>query len=353
MKWLGYKRVAFKTIRCDVADIKRRSKQPHVGDLANNIREHGEEPIHAPAVRMPGRKLLAGRDRLAALSTLKAARLWVHLVECSDAEAREIELSENLYRRADNRTALIAQLSKLTEQRLRAVTAAEGGTLSQAPQHSPKAEARRQVARAAGMSPAGVRKAEQRAAAAEESAAGESGDVPLSSEPAGAAAEPAFTYNLEVYGCKDASTEAVCNFARPVQEAIDEADKHLRRALAALKPIELSKLGQELRAQVHRVGDLMRSERPHAICPWCKGLPKAMIGICAGCSGIGYVSAEKRLRAPRECFFIDPPIVMIDGREYPYADAIAGKLPKNGVPAKAAKRVSVVDDRGDPFKVDE
>jgi hypothetical protein len=204
-----------------------------------------------------------------------------------------------------------------------------------------KTRARREVARAAGISPASVKKAEQRARASAPDGAG-APDAPVAEDPV----------TLELF-VDDVSTRAVCKFALPYQLAIDAADKHLQLALGALKPIENSALGQELRAQVQNVGGRVRSERPGAICPWCKGLPKATFGLCGGCKGQQWVTAEKAARAPAECREASPPIVMWNGKPVPYADALAGKFQTNGAPAKkSSRRIKVEDEAGNEIPLD-
>lgn len=340
MKWLGYKRLAFKSVRMDVPDIRRRSKERHVTDLAADIREHGDEPIHAPTIRMPRKELLCGRDRMAALLITKAKRLWVRLAECSDLEAADLEASENIHRRQDSRSDVIAKAVSVKE---RLLSEREGVTVSQAPQHSAKAAARRAVARAAGVSTGAVRQAEHRAKKRAESSATVPGETALSSAPAAEAEEPAPTLNL--LGCDDSSTRTVMKFARPIQEAIDEADRHLRLAQTAIARMPAGALQQDLKEQVRRLASLVRSHRPESICPWCKGLPKATIGSCGGCGGDGFVSAEKVGRAPSECFFRDPPLVVINGKSQPYADVRDGKVKPgvNGAPVigKPIKKISV------------
>lgn len=355
MKWLGYKQAALKSLIVDAADIRKRMKSAHIADLAQNIRDSGDDLIHAPTVRAGTKELLCGRDRLAALLMLKVKKAWVHLVDCDDREAKELEVWENVYRRPiSNRAELLASLVAQKEQEIKAKRGAEGGTVSPAPQQSVKAEARRQVARAAGVSPASVKKAEQRAAA-KESAAG--AGTPLLREPAASAAEPALSPEpgtLDLLGCDDNSARAVAKFARKDQDAIDEADKYLRLAQTALTHMTPGTVQQQLHADVHRVASRVRSHRPDAICPWCKGLPKSEAGACQPCGGAGYVSEEVAGRAPGELVNADAPMVAIDGKFYPYPDVRDGKTKpaKNGTAKKAEKRISAVDGEGNEIPLD-
>lgn len=345
MKWLGYRTVAIKSIVVDAADIRRRMKEARVKELSENIAAHGSEPIQAPTVRMPGKKLLCGRDRIAALLVLGRARVDVHQVECDDTEARELELSENLYRRIDNRADLLAELVSLKEQQLRAnieLTQSAGGRfghLSQPSDQTIKAEARRQVARDTGETREGVKRAEKYA---KERAAQEA-----ESPPPPAPAEQPFPTNLNVLGVEDSSTKTICKFARPAQDAIDEADKYLRLAVAALKPIELTGLGTELRDQIQRVGELVRTRRPAALCPWCKGLPRATWvpvagAVCPVCKCDGYVTAERVKTAPPEALRL-PAVVLINGRAFPYEAVRDGdvKAAPGASAPKSGKHLSV------------
>jgi len=357
LKSLGYKTVALTSIRLDPAELRRRSKEQRVIDLAETIERYGGSPLHAPTVRFPGRVLLCGRDRMAALVRLGAKRVEVHAVECTDEEAQELELIENLHKRPEDKQALIAQLARLREAFHRAQD-------PDAAEQTIAARVNDDVAKSTGDSVRNVQRAKSQARHAvavtpcvtqHNHVFGESGvceidgcsklsDAELLRRGAPQTREPLPPPNLDLLGVDDDSTRAVCKFVQAEQAAIDEADKHLRLALAALKPIELSRLGQELRAQVSRVGELVRSQRPAALCPWCKGLPKATVGLCGGCRGEMWVSAEVAGRAPRELRDETAPVVAYNGKFIPYAAARAGKLPRNGT--APGKTISVVDEAG-------
>jgi hypothetical protein len=210
-----------------------------------------------------------------------------------------------------------------------------------------KIEARKQVARAAGVTVGAVKKAQQRAKAAAAPPAAEPGED-LAEQVAPEAAP-----TLDLLGVDDVSTRAVMKYARKDQDAIDKADKLLRLAQAALSEMTAGAVQQELYGQVHRVASLVRSHRPDFICPWCKGLPKASFGVCGGCAGAGYVAHEKAGRAPKELREL-PALVSLDGVFMPYEDVRDGKLPaKNGKAAKApAKKVRVVDEHNQEIPLD-
>ena len=71
--------------------------------------------------------------------------------------------------------------------------------------------------------------------------------------------------------------------------------------------------------------------RPAAICPWCKAIAK-LTADCPVCHTQGHVPAElmkaAESRVPRELRDPSAPTVFVNGTFYPYADALAGKLPK-------------------------
>jgi hypothetical protein len=353
MKWFGYRQIALKSIIVDAPDIRAREKAAHVAELASDIRTRGEEPIHAPTVRAGSNTLLCGRDRFAALRTLKAKKLWVHVVDCDETEARELELAENIYRRADNRSELIAQLVSLKEQQLKSaeqagMTRRAGVTVSQLAPQTIKAQARREVARAAGVTTAAVRQAEVRSARAKgvardgHGAAGEplTGDQLLPHEtpvPGGNLERPC----IDLLGTprEHAEADGLLEECSAIQAAIDEADKYMRLALAATKPLETTLFTngeqQEIRREIQRVGSLVRSKRPGSICPWCKGLAQ-QIPECGGCRNDRWVSAERAATAPVECVM------------HTYADVAAGKVKQVAAnPAtRRERRISVeVDGR--------
>jgi len=351
MKWIGYRQVKYASISMDVADVRKRSKAAHVAELADDIRKLGDEPIHAVTVRASDKRLLCGRDRMAALLILKAKSVWIHLVDCDEIEAADLEASENVHRRADNRAETLLAAVTAKEALIRA---REPRTMSQAPQHSAKAQARKEVARAAGVSTAAVKKAEQRAAAKDVPSDPAGASSPPNDAPAGLPPPP-----IDLLGTPQLKGNASYDFVRVVQVPLDEADKLLRQAQAVLKRLDgvagFATVAQQLHAEVHRVASRVRSHRPWAICPWCKCLP-ALVKTCAGCERRGWVSEEVARRAPTECITssatmviggfvtrqITPPVVMWNGQAVPYDDAAAGKFPKNGraAPAKG-KGISV------------
>lgn len=359
MKWLGYKLTKVSAIRFDIPEIKRRTKMAHVAELAADIREAGDEPIHAPTVRAGTNQLICGRDRLAAILILKSKRLWIRIAECDDREARALERRENIYRRPPtDRQREIAELSEL---KFRELTADQAGTLSPLSDQTIKAKARKEVAKAAGISPASVKKAEQRAAAAKvppSDGAGAAGNDPAghdhgsgeSRSPAPPVAEP----SINLLGVDEPHARYAAEQAAADQAAIDKAASLLQQAQAVLAKATACTPHQEIKAEINRVAGRVRARRPAAICPWCKACPPEVLGApCAPCGGLGYVPMEIANRAPTELIDHDAPLVAIDGKFYPWADVRDGKAPpKNGHAKKAKKSISVQDEQGNEIPLD-
>jgi hypothetical protein len=229
MKWMGYRHVAVDSIVLP-GDINKRMKRPHVVELAKSIRELGDEPIHAPTVTAKGSKLVAGRDRMAALLLNESEDCWVRLVEGSKQELADLEVDENLHRRHDDRDDLIARrVAKVAGE----VEAA--GQLPDAVYGNPgrpktaRGAARERVARELGTTPDAIRAAEHRATAKKSEVS-----------PAAIEGKP-LVPPVEIWGLPIPEAMPGYEFAEivNVQREIDAADKALRAAQAAL-----TKLGE-------------------------------------------------------------------------------------------------------------
>lgn len=351
MKWLGFREVAVKSLRVDAVEVKRRQVQQHVKDLAEDIREHGGEPIHAPTVREGTKELLCGRDRFAASVLNGVKKLWVHVVDCTDAEAKELELAENIYRRADNRAELIASLVKLREQHLRAADDARraaGETVSAAPQDSPRARARKEVAKAAGITTSTVRSHEAHA-----------------SEPV-EVTQAQMSQGREITGSETASIELPAGFqafglevSHEMRDRIDSTLVHLRDSEGDAKHVlrglaEMEKLGgytisaahiQAIRERATALGHAIREAMPAGLCWYCKALPQ-LVANCNGCGGTGVVGRHAGDHVPEELKRIDVVHVAVNGEMVPLAAVAAGApVAKAKKPGKAIK-VDVVDETG-------
>ena len=352
MKWLGYKQVSAKSIRVDMVDIKRRMTLQHVKDLAADISAAGEQPIHAPTIRTTD-DILCGRDRYAAMLLNKTKKLWVHVAECSDAEARQLELRENIYRRPTEKTERakqLAELVQLAQQRYAVEDEAKreaGEVVSEAPQDSPKARARRDVARAAGVSTETVKKAEQRAAnSAKEAELTHGGGGTVSPAPAIVPTElPAGfqAYGLDVPESERGVVVETIEWlkgleadARKVVAAMTGAEKHRHWAMS---PVH----AQAIKERAQALGQALRDAMPAGLCPYCKDRPELM-DACNGCGGVGIVGRHAGDHVPHELLAADPVMVAVDGQIVPLAGwkPAKAKAKKNGKPI----HVEVVDEDG-------
>lgn len=338
MKWLGYRQMAVKDIVMD-GSVRRRMKEPRVLELAADTTELGDELINAPAVRKSDSTLRAGRDRMASVLVRKASKVWVHLFEGTDQEAKDVEDSENLWRRslsAEERDALIAR-------RVRTVA---GGLLVEKTGNAgrPKSvatAAREKVARELGTTPEAIRSAEKRAAE------DEAGDPTESIEQAAELAPPVDTWDVPVDHLAQEFAQV-----RIAQAAIDETDRHLRaaqRALSALRP-EHSDLGSVTSAvysriyhQLHQVADEVRRSRPDVLCVYCKGLAHRR-GTCGGCLNLGYMSKDGLEYVAPELLKRGDEAVVVNGRGG-FETLAQARTPKPKAEAKG-KKLKIEDEEG-------
>lgn len=309
MKWLGYRQFAVARLKLP-GDIRARMEKPHVIELAADIRELGGDPMNAPVFRDNG-DLVAGRDRMAATLLNKAKKVWAHVAQCTDQEAADLEVSENLYRRPHNRDELIAKRVRKVAETIE-TTRRAGGTNVPASQ-TVKAEARKKVARETGITPAAVRKAEQRAADFQKKtgAGTEAGEAPT---PAPVATCPVETYGVEV-------APHFSEHVTDVIEIIDEADHLLRRVQAMVTKLASQRfpvsLYQRLKEDCHRAAHVVRMARPFAVCPWCKDTRVAdeREEDCSACEGRGFIVQEQADNVPKE--LRKSGVVARDGRFVP------------------------------------
>jgi ParB-like chromosome segregation protein Spo0J len=350
MKWEGYRLVPVKKIGLP-GDIAARQKQLHVIELAESIKKLGQQPIHAPSIDGRTHKLIAGRDRMAAILLLKLKAVWCHIAdEVTEQDALDLEVEENLHRRQDNRDDLIARRVKKVAASVKEERAAAPATdRGRGRPKSPEGEAREIVAREIGATPEAVRAAQTRA----------SGELPdkksdKSTKP------PVTTYGIEL---SPENARAISG----VQDLIDQADSFLRRAQGALTTLKgLNAIGAalwtRLQADVHRAADGVRRERPTSVCPCCKLIP-ARVGNCTFCGGLGVIGEDKLAAVAPELLLTGNKAMVADGRgEFvPYASALSGTAPSPRA-TKPAKKLTVemvgpngqvtpvdLDDQDEPF----
>jgi hypothetical protein len=300
MKWLGTRKVALKSLIMP-GNFAATKAAARIMDLASSIREHGiAEP---PAVEAKTMRLIFGHDRIAALLTLKETKVEVRLWEGSPQEFRRLQIAENLHRRQDDRDALLAEYVRSEEARIIELTHDVAGTSVPTTQ-TVKRQARERVAAAAGIKPASVRKAEQRAAkAAEPEEPDTSLDLPPDFETLGVTVSPddraVLLDAIEQTGRWAASATRILTELTTLEKFYDPAyPQPLRPAAFAA-----------IREACQRLGHVIRSEIPVSVCPYCK-LGKDWRKTCTGCSGTGFVGKQAVRNAPAETKAVKPPRVM-------------------------------------------
>lgn len=309
MNWIGAKEVPIKRLKLP-GDIKERQRARHVAELAESFKEAtGGEPGNMPWVTAE-MEIVAGRDRIAALMLLGKKKAWVRVGVFTRRELTLAEVHENVYRRADDRNALLARLIRETELE---IAAQEGERLSGT--DVPKTTARqskdsgemgrpatshsaaiRQVAAETKIAPETLRKAEQRARAKDGDGAAQSGSA--GNSPASPLAGEAAPPPIRTFGVPLAASTLV--LATKQQAAVDALDGILRRAQAACGDVATAGLGalaERLRSELHRMAAELRQDRPAALCPVGKG---SCSRACQRCHGTHLVPERQLADLPAE-----------------------------------------------------
>lgn len=335
MKELGNKLVRVGSLYMD-GDVKARMKEERVAELANNIEENGL--LHPPTVRRDDRKLVAGRDRVAAFMLLKRKSIQVRHVECTDRECEAIELSENVFRRSETASARNKMIKKLVDLQVDIIAEREqaekpAGTGKAGRPKGRHTKAREEVAKTLGVKPDTVRRAEDRAAAADAVA-----DGPV---------EPCIgTFGIDI--SKEFTDECLS-----IQAYLEQADKHIRQAQNALTQLAKSECefqDAELthyRDSLRDIGAAVRASSPVSLCPYCKGTEGFQENCSAACRCFGWVGSAVMENCPPELLSEEKPVVRhMDGHyvalsEDPFAEedipeprpkARAKKAPKKAPP---------------------
>lgn len=293
----GYKLVALKNI-VGPGDVKRRQATQDVKDLAESIRELGDEPMHAITARKTKRgwEIIAGRDRYSALLLLKAQRTWVHVVtHATPMGLVRAEAHENLRRRRDDRGALLAALDKAEA----AITGQASGKGDDEPQRgrpaTPRGEARRIIAESSGRSVEAVRKAEARAREREEGAEERAAGVtPPSSSPP----PPIDTRGLPLPGHMAPVAALV--------KTLGKLDQQLRQAKATTSDLSMYPelppgVVEGIQRSLAEATARLRHETPAHLCPKCDGKSQPITGLfCGLCQERGWVTQAQLDAAPKD-----------------------------------------------------
>lgn len=287
--------IGIKTVRINrlnlPGDFKQRVEHPRITERAESAKKFGI--LAEPMVRKRDYRVIYGRDRIATAVRIGKTEMDVKLVECSDDEAYELELLENVQRRHDSDEQRLGfeRMVKLYEDQVRGDV--EAGALPPDPRRgpgrrkTPRGMARDRVARELGIKPASVKRKEARI------------KVSLRNEKLDGERKPA--PQIELIGMD--VTDEFLREVEKIQQLIDGAAGHLNTALTALTqceklpypPARLQRIYDEVRV----AASLVRANKPASMCPWCKGLP-TLQEQCGSCLGSGWISVEAAKTVPQE-----------------------------------------------------
>lgn len=274
----GFKTCVLETLKFNQTEIRRRMKEPRVIELADSIKKG--VAINPLMVNRKTKTLIAGRDRIAAHMLNETRSAWCHIVDADAKEVESLERAENLYRRQDDRDALIAEEQEALKKTIEA--AEKEAPEADAPKEKTKGrketavgKARGEIAKKLGTSKEAVRKAAERAKKKVE-----------------AKEAPKLT------GIKKDMAEvraAIGLVLKPLISAQSATSKLL--TLESLMGRETEPALQRLKQQLHACASVVSLLRPDKTCSYCKGDKLVDGRDCSGCGGAGYLT-EGAARVP-------------------------------------------------------
>lgn len=279
MKHVGHRTVKIASLRLP-GDMRMRQTMTRVQKLATSFGELGQ--LQAPVVRYAPHtgehlRLLAGRDRIAAHMVREDTEVDVLQVECTDDEARRVELTENAVRRHDYEEQRLALLE------LERVMGVAEEEIVKETGHAPtRRQVRERVGETLGVLPETVQKQEQRLRAA----------TAIRVPPGGFE-----TWGLEL----DDDWKQRIQSVTVAMEALATKITHAFAASKLLSDRSLvpTHLGQDVRQQLQQLSSLIRANIPVALCPYCKG-QDGIMEECIACRATGWVGREKLASTPLE-----------------------------------------------------
>ncbi len=291
-------------------------------DLVSDLAAEMQAGRLIPPIRLnEKRELVQGRHSMAAALLIEKRELRADIVRYdSDLEQQIDVIAENLRRRvldAERRERDLGRLFELTVKMLGAPPAPNGksrtaaDTVSAVPRQKADATTRKeaieQAAATAGVSPRTVERAVAKAKPS-----------PAPRPPK----EEAPAIDLRTFGLGVPAPLATA--IPPVQALIDQADRHMRSALAVLTKLKAipemdfpGPVANRLHEDVQRAAQMVRGARPAAICPWCKAQPTIS---CVACEDRGYVTQSALNGVPWELLAQgDDAMVSVKGNLVPLA----------------------------------
>lgn len=297
-----YREVPVAPLAKQVADLELRMREPGVIALAENMRTLG---VIAPIViSHKTRRVIAGRDRLAAAMLLQLDSIDAKVIRCTAEEAAAIEVAENLHRRASPRVRTAIALEAVDERVQRGV---------------PEQQAVESVAEQRGIKPDSLRRSKRRRKQRPRVVPPDERIIP-SIECLGLTPEPAFLrgvkqVQMRYLNCLEAITEAL----GPLNTLLRQHSDVVHRTTV-----------EQLRSDLLSVRDSIKGKNPAALCPYCKGIPMVQ-RECQRCQGVGYVGVGVVQHAPPGLLDQAVPVVSFRGEIVKVEDLDTGDEPGPGV----------------------
>jgi ParB-like chromosome segregation protein Spo0J len=321
MELLGFQEVAIERLNLQ-GNFRERLDSPRIFERAKSIQRLGI--LSEPMVRLRDMRVIYGHDRIAGAVRAGRTKVTCKMVECTDEELHEIEVTENVQRRHDSVTAN-KNLNRLLELYEGQVTSADPENLPapllEARGFSGKARTARGIARVRasvelGIKPESVRRREQRSKAVERHAKQKKErDDNVTPEPV-----------INLIGM-EVTDEFVADTVK-VHRMLQRVVVHLTSAQSVLTAIGRDKALfpparlQRLYDEIHAVAAQARGHLPVSLCPYCKGL-EGLQEHCAACLGCGWLSAGAAPAVPQDLWNEGSrTLVARHGRLVPIADVL-------------------------------
>jgi ParB-like chromosome segregation protein Spo0J len=348
---MSIKRHGQKTVKLESlnlpGDIRVRMKSEHVIALAESYKSTGGRPMNAPWVDRETGRIVAGRDRTAAMMAAGIKETVVEHVSGDPIDLARATIIGNFHRRLDDRQKLAKQLAELEEGRIEedgiepkrertkpepkphsAIMAHSGPELpTESKSHAGRPQAARakaleKVAEELHITPKAAKRLVQRAEAKEEAIKRLPTVEAVAAKAVAEVAPPprpiktfGVTVPLEILARAEKEQALIDKIAKLITEA-----KRTYTELESLRGVERFEgnkhIGSSFRTAINELNKLKLS-RPASVCPYCKMVPD-IVKTCAACRGHGYVD-ELGLKDVHPVYLRegDDAIVACGGKEMP------------------------------------
>lgn len=329
---MSFRKLDRVTVKLDAIEtekgFKSRLKEPHVRELAASIAKLGllEDILVTEKTKAQPRRIVAGRDRLAALMLNDVKEHVVQVVSGTDLELRRAELEENLMRRrGDDYDAMTSELIDITAQEMQieadrqreeeakkeAEAAGKGKTKKareagkKGRKKSTRSAAMEAVAKATQRTPEAVRQSDKRHRGAE---AAKTAPVKLPTdivESWGIELTPKQVGELaNVVELQDAMALSLAD--------IKAAQRKLKEALGGKKDVVRSTAYAALSPALESLTDVFKANYKTAVCPYC--CLGARRETCTGCNGVGFIGPVLLEHVPAELKKKGKAKMVLDGK---------------------------------------